>query len=162
MATHGVTVDDGHKIRMKVLAKQMVAAVETLDALQGRAFDLKTANDPSREWVKEFQASSPFDLPPAGESKSQEMPSLENFILTDRSSRGQGNAVGRSSESSSVDDDLIDIALRAYVLRRWFDAPADKTLVKKTNICASSNSISTWMRWSISVVANRSAMIQRC
>ena len=50
-------VDDGHKIQMKVLEKQMVEAVEALDALQERAFTLRVADDPAKEWIDEFQSS---------------------------------------------------------------------------------------------------------
>jgi hypothetical protein len=50
-------VDDGHKIRMKVLEKQMIEAVEALDALQERAFTLRVADDPAKQWINEFQSS---------------------------------------------------------------------------------------------------------
>ncbi|KAJ3861324.1 hypothetical protein EV359DRAFT_84438 [Lentinula novae-zelandiae] len=50
--------DDGHKIRLKLLEKQMVQAIEILDALQARAFDLYMVNNPALEWVKSFQTTT--------------------------------------------------------------------------------------------------------
>lgn len=42
---------------MKVLEKQMIEAVEALDALQERAFTLRVTDDPAKEWIDEFQSS---------------------------------------------------------------------------------------------------------
>ena len=39
----------------------MVSAVEILDAVQARAFDLHIAKHPAKEWVKELQANSELD-----------------------------------------------------------------------------------------------------
>jgi hypothetical protein len=45
---------------MKILEKRMTEAIEILDALQSRAFDLRVAGDPAYEWIKHFQASGAF------------------------------------------------------------------------------------------------------
>jgi len=45
-------VDDGHKIRIKVLAKEMEKAVDTLSNLQARALDLYIASNPGCDWMK--------------------------------------------------------------------------------------------------------------
>ncbi|KAJ3891010.1 hypothetical protein GG344DRAFT_65805 [Lentinula edodes] len=49
--------DDGHKTRLKLLEKQMVQAIEILNAVQVRAFDLYMVNNPAREWVKSFRTT---------------------------------------------------------------------------------------------------------
>ncbi|KAJ7478764.1 hypothetical protein B0H11DRAFT_2234218 [Mycena galericulata] len=51
-------VDDGHKIRINVLAKQMSEGVEIRDALEARAMALYVKDDPAQDWMHEFQATS--------------------------------------------------------------------------------------------------------
>lgn len=52
-------VDDGHKMRIKLLAREMTRAVEIRDALEARAMALHLANDPAKEWMHKFQTLSP-------------------------------------------------------------------------------------------------------
>lgn len=46
-------MDDGHKIRLKVLAKQMRSCVEIMDALQRRATELYIKQNSSNDWICE-------------------------------------------------------------------------------------------------------------
>ncbi|KAJ7045287.1 hypothetical protein C8F04DRAFT_1068350 [Mycena alexandri] len=48
-------VDDGHKFRIKVLAKQMAQGVEIRDALEARAMVLYLKDHPAKDWVEQFQ-----------------------------------------------------------------------------------------------------------
>ncbi|KAJ7194966.1 hypothetical protein GGX14DRAFT_377441 [Mycena pura] len=52
-------VDDGHKIRIKLLAKQMTVGVELRDALEAQALALHLTTNPAKDWMHEFQAISP-------------------------------------------------------------------------------------------------------
>lgn len=93
---------------MKLLAKQMVSAVEILDAVQARAFDLYIAKHPAKEWVKEFQANTVLDpedpMPLAGEDFLRHLKNLK--VTTQRLPSGA---------SGHRDDDLIDMKIRAWV-----------------------------------------------
>ncbi|KAJ4469543.1 hypothetical protein J3R30DRAFT_1566854 [Lentinula aciculospora] len=111
--------DDGHKIRLKVLEKQMVQAVETLDAIQARAYDLHMANDPAREWVKSFQTAP---LSPAGDEEKDFF--SNNSILSTIESDPQNDelkqhraAIMSGLDTSLAAADLIDIELRAQKAR---------------------------------------------
>ncbi|KAJ6541632.1 hypothetical protein B0H19DRAFT_1212808 [Mycena capillaripes] len=48
-----VSVDDGHKIRIKLLAKQMTEGVEIRDALEARAMVLHMEHHPAQYWMEE-------------------------------------------------------------------------------------------------------------
>ncbi|KAK0194073.1 hypothetical protein F5146DRAFT_418311 [Armillaria mellea] len=52
-------IDDGHKIRLKLLAKKMSEAVEIRDALEARALTLHMKDHPGREWMEDFQSEGP-------------------------------------------------------------------------------------------------------
>jgi hypothetical protein len=67
-------VDEGHKQRMKILEKQMVEAVEILDALQSRAFHLRVADDPAHKWIRDFQTTGFFS------DNGKDMLSTKNVI----------------------------------------------------------------------------------
>ena len=93
---------------MKLLAKKMVSAVEILDAIQARAFDLHIAKHPAKEWVKEFQANRASDtkdpMPLAEEAVARPLKNLT--VATQRQPSGG---------SGHHDDDLIDMKIRAWV-----------------------------------------------
>ncbi|KAE9403025.1 hypothetical protein BT96DRAFT_917811 [Gymnopus androsaceus JB14] len=103
--------DDGHKIRLKVLEKQMSAAVEILDAVQARAFDLHMADDPAREWVKNFQAAP---LSTNDEEFFSAINSLESETDPQRDiMKQQRVAAAATTNDDTMDADLIDIEMRA-------------------------------------------------
>jgi hypothetical protein len=89
-------VDDGHKIRLKLLAKQMISAVEIPDAVQARAFELYIANHPAKGWVKEFQANR--------------MPLVKETITHQNLKAATQRQP--SGASGNRDDDLIDMKTR--------------------------------------------------
>jgi hypothetical protein len=93
---------------VRLLAKKMIAAVEILDAVQARAFDLHIADSPARDWVKEFQASKLTD------DTGQEQLSSRGVFS---SAGGQKDQTGSKSPASqgSEEDDLIDMQIRSYV-----------------------------------------------
>lgn len=103
------TVNDGHKIRLKVLAKNMVEAVDTLRDIQARALDLYIADNPGSEWMKPVQSSNIFDDKPISteevvEAAQQPLPNdPKNFA-------GTLSASKKSTRSSALaDEDLIDV-----------------------------------------------------
>ncbi|KAJ6514450.1 hypothetical protein C8R47DRAFT_1173146 [Mycena vitilis] len=51
-------VDDGHKMRIKTLAKRMTEGVEIRDALEARALALHVEVHPAKDWMYEFQGDS--------------------------------------------------------------------------------------------------------
>ncbi|KAF9066127.1 hypothetical protein BDP27DRAFT_1330993 [Rhodocollybia butyracea] len=107
--------DDGHKFRLIILEKRMVKAVEILDALQARAFDLHMVNNPAREWVKDFQ-KSPLD---SDGDKDDLLTStdmmLKSFEDPKSEAMKQQRAVAAAITGSDTEEeaDLIDIELRA-------------------------------------------------
>lgn len=115
LGTHGLTcsipipwtVDSGHKIRIKVLAKKMIEAFEILDALQARVFDLQYAQDPAYDWIKEFQKGR--------ESRNvddEESDSVSLSTVLDRSKDKAGQAIVIPAEETD-DDDPIELFMRA-------------------------------------------------
>ncbi|KAF7342643.1 hypothetical protein MSAN_02021100 [Mycena sanguinolenta] len=92
-------VDDGHKIRLKLLAKQMVRAVEIRDALEARAMALHLENDPAKEWMHEFQTLSPED-----EEDSNLDPITSYLHLSEKK--------WKIEAAINADDDLIALKLR--------------------------------------------------
>ena len=46
-----ITVDDGHKHRIKKLAKDMIKGVELLDVIERRAYALYIEKHPLPEWA---------------------------------------------------------------------------------------------------------------
>jgi hypothetical protein len=106
-------VDDGHKIRLKLLAKQMIIAVEILDAVQAQAFNLHIAKHPASEWVKEFQANSSSN---SSELADSTMPPRKGASTVAGTKNPEATATAQpetSFPSSHEDDDLIDIKIRA-------------------------------------------------
>lgn len=94
---------------MKLLAKEMVSAVEILDAVQARAFNLHIAKHPAKEWVKEFQANSELD-------PEDPMPLVKEEAIA-RHLKNLKVATQRqpSGASGHHDDDLIDMKIRGWV-----------------------------------------------
>jgi hypothetical protein len=106
-------VDDGHKIRLKLLAKQMVIAVEILDAVQAQAFNLHIAKHPASEWVKEFQANNSSSSLEFADSTIPPRKGA-NAVAGTKSSKATATAQPATSfPSNHQDDDLIDIKIRA-------------------------------------------------
>ncbi|RDB30516.1 hypothetical protein Hypma_007277 [Hypsizygus marmoreus] len=103
--------DDGHKIRLKVLAKDMVKTIETLDSLHTRAFELYIADNPASEWAKSFQAENP---------PGWETPSTDDIIEGMSSKIKPGNpspptpmepAAKQPSQAELEEEDLSEIDL---------------------------------------------------
>ncbi|KAF9039630.1 hypothetical protein BDZ89DRAFT_1035257 [Hymenopellis radicata] len=93
-------VDDGHKIRIKVLAKRMKEALEIMQLLEEKALELSTKDHPQgQEWLKAFQRTSLLDL---GEVKMEEHMKPFKDIFTNPNSS----------------DDLIERELRTYIDRQ--------------------------------------------
>ncbi|KAK0500154.1 hypothetical protein EDD18DRAFT_817462 [Armillaria luteobubalina] len=101
-------IDDGHKIRLKLLAKKMVEAVEIRDALECRAVTLYMKDHPGREWMEEFQSEDP------GESQESTIDLSPEAITEhyDRSIQVGEQADGKESDNTIQEDDLIDLKLR--------------------------------------------------
>lgn len=97
-------VDEGHKIRLKLLAKQMIAATETLERIERKAFELYAASNP------DFKATTNF-LPTALD--------MDSVFVPEALSTAEQIAGTTDSWSSiplnafSEEDDLIDMILRA-------------------------------------------------
>ncbi|KAJ7447833.1 hypothetical protein FB451DRAFT_1188122 [Mycena latifolia] len=96
------TVDDGHKIRVKVLAKQMAEAVEIRDALEARALRLHLDDHPAKDWVKEFQGT-PLEEEDEGPKPREDL--LAYFRHQQVKLRGQA--------ALNEHDDLIGLRLRS-------------------------------------------------
>lgn len=100
-------VDDGHKIRLKLLAKKMLEAVEIRDALEARAVTLHMKDHPGREWMEDFQSESP---------ESQESTiDLSPQAIAEYYDRSMGEkADGKEGDNTIQEEDLIDLKLRRY------------------------------------------------
>ncbi|KAJ7796356.1 hypothetical protein B0H14DRAFT_2915495 [Mycena olivaceomarginata] len=92
-------VDDGHKMRIKLLAREMTRAVEIRDALEARAMALHLANDPAKEWMHEFQT-----LSPENEQDSNLDPITSYLHLSEKK--------WKMEAAVNADDDLIAMKLR--------------------------------------------------
>ncbi|KAK2463889.1 hypothetical protein APHAL10511_004061 [Amanita phalloides] len=107
-----VPLDDGHKMRLKLLHKEMVKAVETLDKLQGRAYELYTLNNPAaREMLLKSGGirSTPHKPRPA-ETLIQVTQSTE--LLKNLSKTEGRKLIGPPPAPAIGGEDLIDIELR--------------------------------------------------
>ncbi|KAG2143585.1 hypothetical protein DEU56DRAFT_242494 [Suillus clintonianus] len=111
-------VDDGHKIRLKVLAKEMVKAVEALNALQARALDLYIANNPGCEWTKPVESPKSFGDEPISTEEIVDK-AAQQSLPNDRSKMSARPLPAMKSTESSApeDDDLIDLEHRAQKAR---------------------------------------------
>ncbi|KAJ7648957.1 hypothetical protein DFH06DRAFT_1208618 [Mycena polygramma] len=96
-------VDSGHKIRIKVLAKQMTEGVEIRDALEARALALHLEDHPAKDWVEHSQ-TAPID--DADEDQDLQ-PGEDAFSYL----RAQ-SANLRAQAALNEDDDLIALKLR--------------------------------------------------
>ena len=101
-------MDAGHKKRLKILAQEMIRAVEALDLIQERMLELYITENPECEWHKDVKTWKDF---------SSDIAEVER-ISTEMSA---AKRVEQSSEtwipagvrSSDKEGDLIDIHLRA-------------------------------------------------
>ncbi|KAJ6595176.1 hypothetical protein DFH09DRAFT_1413150 [Mycena vulgaris] len=91
-------VDDGHKIRIKVLAKQMAQGVELRDALEARALNLHLGDHPGGDWI-----GTPID----DENDRGPQPGEDIFSYM----RSQGDKA-KQQAALNKDDDLIELQLR--------------------------------------------------
>lgn len=116
-------MDDGHKIRLKVLAREMTSATEILDAVQARAFDIYAANHPAYEWIKEFQDSSGDTHSTSSDDSNQKSPSMQhiqNMIAAADQTKGLPTIAESQplTDAGNQDDDLIAMKIRACVCLR--------------------------------------------
>ncbi|KAJ6616393.1 hypothetical protein B0H10DRAFT_2037791 [Mycena sp. CBHHK59/15] len=72
-------VDDGHKIRIDILAKRMTEGVEIRDALEARAMAIYMEDHPAKNWIKEFQ-TTPLDEDDEGPQAGKDMLSSLQFM----------------------------------------------------------------------------------
>ncbi|KAG1722902.1 hypothetical protein EDB19DRAFT_1954289 [Suillus lakei] len=105
-------VDDGHKIRLKVLAKEMVKAVEILNSLQAQALDLHIMNNPGCEWMKPVQSPNKFGDTIEAISTEAIIEAAEMTLPNDRLK------ASAQTFSAPADEDLIDLEHRAQKARR--------------------------------------------
>ncbi|KAK0480209.1 hypothetical protein IW261DRAFT_1336046 [Armillaria novae-zelandiae] len=104
-------IDDGHKIRLKLLTKKMLEAVEIRDALERRAVTLHMKDNPGREWMEEFQSEvlesqeSTIDLSPEAIAEHYDKLVRLGWV---------GNANGKEGHNTTEEDDLIDLELRRH------------------------------------------------
>ena len=109
MRSDPISVDDGHKIRLKVLAKEMVRGVEILDSLQSRAYDLYVQKNPFPAWLSEGRPQPNNREPISAENKIECVDGqLNNFK---KSGSYTDNNIDLQPESA----DLIDLELRSFV-----------------------------------------------
>ncbi|KAG2143575.1 hypothetical protein DEU56DRAFT_791361 [Suillus clintonianus] len=107
-------VDDGHKTRLKNLAKDMVKAVDTLNDLQARALDLHVANNPSCDWVKPMQSQGDFDDTVEVISTEAIVEEAQRTLSNDpKNSARTVPATKYTRSSAPADEDLIDLEHRA-------------------------------------------------
>lgn len=91
-------MDDGHKMRIKVLAKQMIQGVEIRDALEARAQSLHLGDHPGGDWI-----GTPID----DEDDGGPQPGEDIFSYM----RSQGDKA-KQQAALNEDDDLIELQLR--------------------------------------------------
>jgi len=98
------SVDSGHRIRIKLLAKEMIRGVETRYALEAKAYLLHTQTNPLPSWAQIENS----EFPPIF--------SAENMINISESKEipGAGRRLIKPAEGSEAEDqDLVDLELRA-------------------------------------------------
>ncbi|KAK0205056.1 hypothetical protein DFS33DRAFT_727936 [Desarmillaria ectypa] len=102
-------IDDGHKIRLKVLARKMLEAVEIRDALEAHALTLHMKNDLGREWMEDSESQAfPF-----GDPESESAIDLSPEAIAEFYNRSIGEkADGKPGNNTLQEDDLIDLKLR--------------------------------------------------
>jgi len=99
------SVDDGHKIRIKLLAKEMIRGVETIDALQAKAYLLHTQTNPLPSWAQTENS----ELPPTFSAEN-----MINISESKEAPTGAGRRLIKPAEGSEAEDqDLVDLELRA-------------------------------------------------
>ncbi|THU90942.1 hypothetical protein K435DRAFT_727758 [Dendrothele bispora CBS 962.96] len=95
-------VDDGHKIRMKVLTKLMATTVEALNGLHNRAFELYMATNPNYEWCNQD------NLPDMSEVRSiTNLQEMLDRLWTEKTEKHTKESVG---------DDLVEMKARRAML----------------------------------------------
>jgi hypothetical protein len=101
--------DDGHKIRLKVLAKEMVKAVETLGSLQARASDLYIASNPGCDWEKSAQPPNNAGI---SSKTTVEAAQPKGHPLNEKS-KTFTRILPALGSSAPADEDLIDLGHHA-------------------------------------------------
>ncbi|KDR71431.1 hypothetical protein GALMADRAFT_143708 [Galerina marginata CBS 339.88] len=127
-------IDDGHKMRLKLLEKELVRGVETIDNLQSRAYELHLAKNPRPDWAASPKMSEESQL------------HAENII---QAAQRMDNTKPMFMEGTDLDDcDLIDVQLRAkkFIMLKVLSAVTDPEVLlqgyTETNPKASSGDIS--------------------
>ncbi|KAF9233643.1 hypothetical protein BU15DRAFT_79892 [Melanogaster broomeanus] len=108
-------VDDGHKMRLKLLKKEMVKAVDALDGLQARAFKLYMPESPLHDVDEPVLSAFDSDL------MERPMRTTEEVVDIVQSSDRLKDLLGTTGKKpltappidSTGDEDLIDISLLA-------------------------------------------------
>ncbi|KAJ7067304.1 hypothetical protein C8F01DRAFT_1051765 [Mycena amicta] len=90
-------VDEGHKMRLKILERRMVEGVEIREAIETRAMRLHLQAHPAKEWAFEFQQS--LNAEP---TTSTQFDAAINFA----------DKTAQHSVAASADDDLVALAMR--------------------------------------------------
>jgi hypothetical protein len=97
---HLLTVDDGHKKRLKVLRKEMIAAVEAMDVLNAQILKLCLKDSPNYPTASHYEQARADNA----EASTQES-ELTPESLADQFKTWQSDV----KKSLGEDDDLIDI-----------------------------------------------------
>ncbi|KAI0057396.1 hypothetical protein BV25DRAFT_1437724 [Artomyces pyxidatus] len=123
-------IDDAHKMRLKVLAKRMVGAVEVLNALLTRAFEIRMDSDPKKSWVQSFQdtpisgaekTTTPLSrIQNAGEEDAQAESVMQVLERSDAGASQKKASSQERVEAPSEADDPIEMELRAEK-RKYLD-----------------------------------------
>ena len=109
-----LAADDGHKIRVKVLAKEIERGIKSLNALQTRAYKLHIAEKPIPPgWV---ELEEPLDASDTNKPTwNADSTTISQFVAA---------AGGRWQEAQTHDteeeeEDIIDLKLRRQVHQPW-------------------------------------------
>lgn len=110
------SVDDGHRRRLKLLEREMIRAVDVLDALQRRAFELYQHNDTLHAMNDQAQSTAEVDLEKESKQTTEEV--LESVYNPDAFRVStlpipRWKALALPPTPAVGDEDLIDMSLRA-------------------------------------------------
>ena len=103
-------MDDGHKMRVKVLAKEIDKGIKALNALHTHAYNLYVEENSLPDWVN-HSSSEPADAPDTSEPTlgAESFKDSSNFVPAGvRQSRAH-------STEDDADEDIIDLKLQRQV-----------------------------------------------
>ena len=117
-----IAVDDGHKMRVKVLAKEIERGIKSLNALQARAYMCHIAEKPFPPgWVEEPGLDSLDMNKPAAATGTSSWDAAESPTTISQlvAAAGIKEAQTHDTSSASEEEDIIDLKLRRQVPQPW-------------------------------------------